>query len=58
MAELKLIKAIYGDMFKRYEYWSSENGKPVKKWTKFFEWDSTLRDQWQLKNKLKNEYKP
>ena len=43
--------------YKRYEYWTSENGKPVKKWTDFFLWDSDNRDPWQLKNKLKNEYK-
>lgn len=43
--------------FKRYEFWASENGKPVKKWTDWFEWESDIRDPWQLKNKLRNEYK-
>jgi hypothetical protein len=47
--------------YKRYEFWASENGKPVKKWTNFFIWDSDSRDQIQLKgfkgNHLKNEYK-
>lgn len=44
--------------FKRYEYWGSENGKPVKKFTKWFNWDSDLRDEWQLKSSnLKNEYR-
>jgi len=49
------------EVFKRYEFWASENGKPVKKWTNFFIWDSDSRDQIQLKgfkgNHLKNEYK-
>lgn len=48
-------------MMKRYEYWSSEDGKPVKKWTSFFKWDSDIRDEIQLKgfkgNHLHNEYK-
>lgn len=43
--------------YKRYEYWASENGKPIKKWTDFFLWDSDNRDPWQLKNRLRNEYK-
>ena len=37
---------------KRYQYWSSEGVK----WTKWFE-TSTVDEQWQLKNKLKNEYR-
>ena len=44
------------EVFKRYEFWASENGKPVKKWTNFFIWDGE-KYQWQLKNKLKNEYR-
>lgn len=43
--------------YKRYEYWASENGKPIKKWTDFFLWDSDIRDEWQLKGKLRNFYK-
>ena len=43
--------------YKRYEYWASENGKPVKKWTDFFLWDSDIREKWQLKGKLRNFYK-
>ena len=39
--------------YKRYEYWTSEG----KKFTEWFKWDSDNRDPWQLKNKLKNEYK-
>jgi hypothetical protein len=48
-------------MLKRYEYWSSENGKPIKKFTSWFEWHSDMRDPIQLKgfkgNHLRNEYK-
>lgn len=44
-------------VFKKYEYWASENGKPVKKWTDFFLWNSDIRDEWQLKGKLRNFYK-
>lgn len=44
-------------VFKRYEYWGSEDGKPVKKVTPWFRWDSDSRDPWQLKNKLRNFYK-
>lgn len=40
-------------MMKRYEYWSSEG----KKFTTWFNWDSNLEEPWQLKNKLKNEFK-
>lgn len=40
-------------VYKRYEY----NTKGGKTWTDFFIWNSTLRDPWQLKNKLRNEYK-
>ena len=42
--------------YKRYEYWSSENGKPIKKLSPWYEWNSTLRDKWQLKGKLRNYY--
>lgn len=48
-------------MEKRYEYWGSEGGKPVKKFTSWFNWESTLTDPIQLKgfkgNHLRNEYK-
>lgn len=48
-------------VYKRYQYWGSENGKPIKKWSDFFFWDSDLRDPIQLKgykgNHLINEYK-
>ena len=48
-------------MEKRFQHWSSENGKPVKKWTEFFEWESDMRDPIQLKgfkgNHLLNEYR-
>lgn len=40
-------------VYKRYEYFSREG----KKFTDWFLWDSDNRDPWQLKNKLKNEYK-
>lgn len=47
--------------WKRYEYWASENGKPIKKWTDWFEWHSDNRDQIQFKGSgdrlLRNEYK-
>lgn len=39
-------------MIKRYQYYSS-NGIT---WTDWFSWDSDIRDPWQFKNKLKNEY--
>ena len=37
---------------KRYQYYSKDGIK----WTKWFDWDSNLRDKWQLKNKLLNQY--
>lgn len=40
-------------VYKRYEYFSREG----KKFTDWFTWDSDNRDPWQLKNKLRNEYK-
>lgn len=42
-------------MLKRYEFWTSENGKPVKKWSDWFYYDGE-QFPWQLKNKLRNEY--
>lgn len=39
--------------YKRYEYYTREG----KTWTDWFIWNSDNRDPWQLKNKLKNEYK-
>ena len=48
-------------VYKRFQYWGTENGKPVKKWTDFFSWHSDMRDPIQLKgfkgNHLRNEYK-
>ena len=40
----------------RYEFWASENGKTIKKWTDWFKYDGPM-EKWQLKNRLKNEYK-
>ena len=40
-------------MLKRYQYYSS-NGI---RWTEWFTWDSELKEKYQLKNKLLNEYK-
>ena len=42
-------------MKKRYEYWGSENGKAVKKFTDWFEWDGE-QFKYQLKPRLLNEY--
>lgn len=42
-------------MLKRYEFWTSENGKPIKKFTPWFYYDGE-QFPWQLKNKLRNEY--
>lgn len=44
-------------MEKCYEYWAFEDGKAVKKVTHWFEWNSTIRDKWQLKGKLRNFYR-
>lgn len=47
--------------WKRYEYWSSQNGKPVKKFTEWFLWLSDSRDPIQMKgykgDNLLNEYR-
>lgn len=40
-------------VYKRYEHYTREG----KEWTPWFPWDSDNRDPWQLKNKLRNEYK-
>lgn len=40
-------------MKKRYQF-RTKNGI---EWTNWFNWNSTLRDKWQLKNRLLNEYK-
>lgn len=46
--------------YKRYQFWASENGKPVKKWTEYFEWNSDSREKIQMKgfkgDNLLNEY--
>lgn len=39
--------------YKRYEYWV----KGGKAWSSWFPWHSDMRDKWQMKNKLMNEYK-
>ena len=39
-------------MEKRYEYWSREG----KKWTEWFKYNGE-KYKWQLKNKLRNEYR-
>ena len=39
-------------MEKRYEYWTKEG----KVWTPWFKYDGE-KYKWQLKNKLKNEYR-
>ena len=41
---------------KRYEYWSTENGKPTKKWTEWFNYDGP-EEPYQLDKKLKNEFR-
>ena len=38
---------------KRYQFWTKDGIQ----WTEWFDWDSDLRDKWQLKNRLLNEYK-
>ena len=42
---------------KAYEYWGSENGRPVKKVTSWFKWTGQDCPEWQLKNRLKNFYR-
>ena len=52
-------------ILKRYEYWASENGKPIKKWTEWTPYcpdDSLIKEfqtkeKWQLTNKLRNEFR-
>ena len=45
-------------VYKRYEFWGSEDGKPVKKFTDWFRWTGQDQPKWQLKSQgLKNEYK-
>ena len=42
-------------MQKRFQY-IGKGGKIT--WTKWFQWDSDIRDEWQMKSYgLKNEYK-
>lgn len=43
-------------IYKRYEFWGSENGKPIKKLTPWFEYNGE-KYEWQLKGKLRNFYK-
>lgn len=44
-------------MQKRYEYWCCEDGKVIKKFTDWFEYNSTLKPKYQLSTKLRNEYR-
>ena len=45
-------------MEKRYEYWASENGKPIKKFTNWFEWtNEDYMPKYQFGKKLLNEYR-
>ena len=48
-------------MLKRYEYWASDNGKPVKRFTDWFTWDGDTDNNIQLKgyknNNLLQEFK-
>ena len=46
-------KDLFGNMLKRYEYWTRE-GKAVTPW---FEWKSDICPKWQLDGKLRNFYK-
>lgn len=39
--------------YKRYQMYTRDGIV----WSDWFKWDSDNRDPWQLKNKLKNEYK-
>lgn len=40
-------------MLKRYQYYTKEGIK----WTNWFHTQDTVKEKWQLKNKLRNEYK-
>ena len=42
---------------KRFQYWGKENGKPVKKWTDWYGYESDLRPKYQFGKSLANEYK-
>ena len=44
-------------MQKRYEYWGSNNGVPTIKWTDWFSCTSKEKEPFQVKNKLRNEYR-
>lgn len=39
--------------YKRYQMYTRDGIV----WSSWFKWDSDNRDPWQLKNKLKNEYR-
>lgn len=43
-----------GITLKRFQYWGPGG---IKKWTNWFPCTGSTREPWQLKNKLKNEYK-
>lgn len=51
------MEVLNGVMLKRYEFWASENGKPLKKWTEYFPWDTDYCPKYQLSRKLLNDYK-
>lgn len=36
--------------YKRYQYWAYEDGKPVKKFTQWFEWESDYCPKVQFKS--------
>lgn len=38
--------------YKRYQYYAKDGIQ----WTNWFPWNSDIRDKWQFKNKLLNEY--
>ena len=50
---------------KRYEYWRSDNGKPVKLWTPWYNYskedcllkDFQTKEKYQLGNHLRNEFR-
>lgn len=52
-----LLFGIFAQKFdmrlKRYETWTKDG----KMWSDWFEWDGLTDEKWQLKNKLKNEFK-
>jgi hypothetical protein len=41
---------------KRFEYWGTQDGKPVKKWSPWFNYHGS-QEKYQLDKKLRNEYR-